>query len=178
MTKFDVVSRFVGQDNLIPKRSTEYSAGYDMVAAEDVIIPPYVDLYNNFVSLWSSGGNPQTLEQVSSMTKSSKIKPTLVSTGVKVYLSNNQYLKLVSRSSIPLKHWLICANGEGIIDADYADNQDNEGEIFFQMINLSPFPIKIQKGERICQGIIQSYELTDDDNASGQRVGGFGSTNV
>ena len=30
------------------------------------------------------------------------------------------------------------ANGVGIIDADYYNNPDNEGEIFFQLINLSP----------------------------------------
>lgn len=63
-----------------------------------------------------------------------------------------------------------------IIDADYADNPDNEGEIFFQVINFSPFPIIIKKGEIIGQGIIQKYYTTDDDNATGDRLGGFGST--
>lgn len=63
-----------------------------------------------------------------------------------------------------------------IIDADYYNNVDNEGEIFFQLINLSPFPIKIQKGEAVGQGIIKHYLTTEDDNASGARVGGLGST--
>lgn len=64
-----------------------------------------------------------------------------------------------------------------IIDADYYNNIDNEGEIFFQLINLSPFPIKIKKGEAIGQGIIKNYLTTEDDISSGERIGGFGSTN-
>lgn len=63
-----------------------------------------------------------------------------------------------------------------IIDADYCDNPDNEGEIFFQIMNLSPFNIGIKKGEAIGQGIILPYLTTDNDSASGKRVGGFGST--
>jgi dUTP pyrophosphatase len=41
------------------------------------------------------------------------------------------------------------ANGVGIIDADYYNNPDNEGEIFLQIYNLSPFNIQIKKGEAI-----------------------------
>ena len=63
-----------------------------------------------------------------------------------------------------------------IIDADYADNPDNEGHIYFQVINLSPVDIQLRKGDIIGQGIIKKYEITDDDNAVGERMGGFGST--
>ena len=63
-----------------------------------------------------------------------------------------------------------------VIDADYYNNLDNEGHIYFQIINLSPFDIVLQKGEAIGQGIIKKYEITEDDNASGVRMGGFGST--
>ena len=80
------------------------------------------------------------------------------------------------RSSCPLKYWLILANGVGIIDSDYYNNPDNEGHIFFQIINLSPFDIVLQKGEIIGQGIIKKYETTENDNANGKREGGFGST--
>lgn len=68
------------------------------------------------------------------------------------------------------------ANGVGIIDADYYNNPDNEGEIFFQLFNLSPFNIQIKKGEAIGQGIILPYGVIDNDAASGERLGGFGST--
>ena len=56
-------------------------------------------------------------------------------------------------------------NGVGVIDADYYNNPDNEGEIFFQLINLSPYTIQLKKGDIIGQGIIKTYEITDDDNA-------------
>jgi dUTP pyrophosphatase len=54
-------------------------------------------------------------------------RPTLVPTGVKVYLDNDKYLQLSARSSLPRKNWLIVANAPGIVDADYVDNPDNEG---------------------------------------------------
>ena len=63
-----------------------------------------------------------------------------------------------------------------IIDSDYYNNPNNEGEIFFQVINLSPYDIILQKGDTIGQGIIHQYLLTEDDNADGERLGGFGST--
>lgn len=63
-----------------------------------------------------------------------------------------------------------------IIDSDYANNPDNDGEISFQFINLSPVDIVIHKGDKIGQGIINTFVLTDDDSATGERTGGFGST--
>lgn len=63
-----------------------------------------------------------------------------------------------------------------IIDADYYNNSDNEGEIFLQVFNLSPFNLQIKKGEIIGQGIILPYLITEDDSATGERTGGFGST--
>ena len=65
-----------------------------------------------------------------------------------------------------------------IIDADYYNNPDNEGHIYFQVYNMSPYNIKLKKGETIGQGIIKRYEVTEDDVATGERVGGFGSTGV
>ena len=122
--------------------------------------------------------NTFSLDEIADITKTLKTKPTLVSTGMKCKLEPGTYLELSVRSSCPLKHWLILANSVGIIDADYYNNPDNEGEIFFQMINLSPFDILLRKGDIIGQGIIKPYLTTEDDNASGQRVGGFGSTSV
>ena len=100
----------------------------------------------------------------------------MVSTGLKCYLDPNTYLELSVRSTTPLKYWLVLANGNGIIDADYADNSENEGEIYLQLINLAPFDIKLQKGDCIGQGIIKPYFITANDRAEGERVGGFGST--
>ena len=195
MIRFEKVSRFKDIDITIPKRKTISSAGYDLEVAEDIIIPSYIsqikkltlfDSANDYTTANIINGifnpesfkrpKPKTLKEVASITKESSAKPTLVSTGLKCYLDPNTYLELSVRSSTPLKYWLVLANGNGIIDADYADNSENEGEIYLQLINLAPFDIKLQKGDCIGQGIIKPYFITANDRAEGERVGGFGST--
>lgn len=176
MIKFEKVKRFADIEFDMPVRKTANSAGYDMVVAEDIIIPTYTHQVLNMAKFSSQPVEAYTLEGMAKLTKEIKAKPTLVSTGVKCYLEEGYYLELSVRSSTPLKYWIILANSVGIIDADYADNPDNEGEIFFQVINLSPFPISLKKGDIIGQGIIKKYEVTDDDKATGVRTGGFGST--
>lgn len=101
---------------------------------------------------------------------------TRIMTGIKCELEPYMYLLLANRSSNPSKKSLFLANGVGIIDADYYNNPDNEGEIGFEYYNNSDEPVEIKKGEKIGQGIINALIITDDDNASGSRVGGFGST--
>lgn len=176
MIKFEKVKRFADVDFDMPTRKTANSAGYDMVVAEDIVIPTWT---SHLMALGNAAPHPiepYSLDELATMTKQFKAKPTLISTGVKCYLEEGYYLELSVRSSTPLKYWIILANSVGIIDADYADNPDNEGEIFFQVINLSPFPIQLRKGDIIGQGIIKRYEITDDDKAEGERTGGFGST--
>jgi dUTP pyrophosphatase len=90
-----------------------------------------------------------TMEQMARFTKQFNYKHTHVSTGMKCQLDKDTFLQLSVRSSSPLKYWLMMANGVGIIDADYYNNPDNEGEIFLQIYNLSPFNIQIKKGEAI-----------------------------
>lgn len=172
MIKFEKVSKYKDVEFDMPSRKTANSAGYDMVVAEDIIIPSYQKIWDK-VSFYNM---TVSLDELAAITKQNKIKPTLVPTGVKCYLDPGYYLELSVRSSTPLKYWLILANSVGIIDADYADNSDNEGHIYFQVINLSPVDIQLRKGDIIGQGIIKKYEITDDDNAVGERVGGFGST--
>ena len=116
------------------------------------------------------------LDLVKGLVKKADARMTLVPTGVKVKLEENQKLELFIRSSTSLGAYLIMANSVGIIDADYYDNPDNEGNIYFQVINLSPFNIRIKKGEIIGQGIISKYDKTTLDDTSTTRVGGFGST--
>ena len=177
MIKFEKVSRLAAADFNLPVRKTKNSAGYDFEVAEDVVVPTWTSqLMKMTKPVEEVPVDGVSLDWLAALTKQTKAKPTLVSTGVKCYLEPGYYLELSVRSSTPLKHWLILANGVGIIDADYADNEDNEGEIFFQLINLSPFPIHLKRGTTIGQGIIKKYEVTDDDEAEGLRTGGFGST--
>lgn len=177
MSKFEKVSRFNNIDINLPVRKTKYSAGYDFEVAEDIEIQQYKELIDK-IGNYYYGHDKQvyTLDEISKITKSLKAKPALVPTGVKCKLEPDEYLQLSVRSSCPLKYWLILANGIGIIDADYYNNPDNEGEIFFQIINLSPMTILLKKGDIIGQGVILKYDLTDDDLVEKLRIGGFGST--
>lgn len=178
MPSFEKVSRFADLDIALPVRKTANSAGYDMMVAEDTIIQPYITHYNILNSIVDLRlKNKVSLEELEKYTKKTGSRPSLVSTGVKCHLEEGTYLELSVRSSSPLKYWLILANGVGIIDADYYNNPSNEGEIFFQLINLSPYPLLLKKGDIIGQGIIKQYLKTDDDIATGERIGGFGSTN-
>ena len=174
MAKFEKVSRFNEIDLPLPVRKTAESAGYDFVVAEDIIIPPYSELVNK-MDAYSPVITP-SLNEAAAAIKAAGAKVSLVSTGMKCKLNPGTYLELSVRSSCPLKHWLILGNAVGIIDADYYNNPDNEGHIYFQMINLSPFDIVLQKGDTIGQGIFHKYYTVDDDNAQGERTGGFGST--
>lgn len=177
MIKFEKVSRFADDAELaLPCRKTKNSAGYDFVVAEDTIVPAYPELLTKMRMNTEDPDKTFSLEEVSQIVKKSGAKPTLVSTGMKCALDPDSYLELSVRSSTPLKNWLILANGVGIIDADYYNNPDNEGEIFFQIINLFPYSIELHKGDRIGQGVIKPYLVTDDDSATGIRTGGFGST--
>ena len=146
--KFEYVSRIKERYFELPKRSTKHSAGYDMFCPERVEIPPY-----------KIGDNP-----------------TMIKTGVKAYMQDDEYLMLCNRSSNPKKKKLIVPNGVGIADADYTDNEDNEGELGFLFYNLSNETVVIEKGEKLGQAIFQKYLVTDDDVADGIRNGGFGST--
>jgi dUTP pyrophosphatase len=175
MAHFEFVTKYKDCGLDLPVRKTAHSAGYDLCAAADIVIPSYQRQMDRMRSLLNTT-NTYTLGEITNITKGLRCKPTLVSTGLKCKLDPNTYLELSVRSSTPLKTWLILANGVGVIDADYFDNKDNEGEIFLQLINLSPFDIKIQKGEFIGQAIIKPYLTVEGDAATGERVGGFGST--
>ena len=174
MAKFEVVEKYLDKNIKLPIRSTAHSAGYDFEVAADTLIEPMTHLQQIIFNVATY--QPHTLNEIAKITKNTKCKPTLVPTGIKCKMADDEYLEISVRSSCPLKHWLILGNGVGIIDSDYYNNPDNEGEIFFQIINLSPFPIFLQKGEKIGQGIIKKYIVTEDDAAVGDRTGGFGST--
>lgn len=105
--RFERVSKYVDSDIPMPTRQTTYSAGYDMAAAEDVVIPAhYFDI--------NSAANPvKSLADIAAINKRMNIKPTLVPTGMKCALDEGTYLKLVSRSSFPLKYLILLANSVG-----------------------------------------------------------------
>jgi len=179
MNKFEIVSKYISSQEAcavsLPVRATANSAGYDFAVAKDTVVPSIWNLMDEADGYFAHK-IPYGLKDLKTLTKNLGLRPTLVPTGAKCQLDPDKYLELSVRSSTPLNYWMILANGIGIIDSDYYNNPDNEGEIFFQFINFSPVDIVLRAGDVIGQGIIKTYGLVDDDNANGSRTGGFGST--
>ena len=145
---FEVIEEYKDKDINLPERKTKYSAGYDIESAIDITIPAY----------------------------KKGIKPVLIPTGLKAYCNNDEYYILANRSSNPLKRGLVLSNGIGIIDADFYNNESNEGHIQIMFYNLNNEDITIHKHDKIGQIIFNKYLTTDNDNAKGTRKGGLGST--
>lgn len=102
----------------------------------------------------------------------------LFRTGIKVHMPPDEHLEIHIRSSYGMKYGMRLANGVGIIDADYYNNPDNEGEILIKLINDGDGDVMIHKGDRFAQGIFVKHYITDNDDATGERVSGVGSTGV
>ena len=145
---FEIIKGWENKNINLPIRKTALSAGYDTEAAEDTIIPPFKP----------------------------GIKPTLVKTGIKGYCKDNEWIMVANRSSNPGKKHLVLANGIGIVDADYYNNEDNDGHIMFAYFNMSDEEVTIKKGDVIGQLVFMKYLTADNDQATGKRKGGFGST--
>lgn len=203
---FQVARGFEEDNITLPQRQTTHAAGYDFEAAEDITIYPMVwqwfkglnivphvstfefakdDKDSLLVnSLDGLAVGPQRDENVIEEAEKvngeaswrKALKPTLVPTGVKANMGDDEALMLYNRSSNPLKNFLLLGNGVGVIDKDYFENKDNDGHIMFQFVNFGLFPVTIKKGTRIGQGVFQPFLKTDDDIAGGERTGGHGST--
>lgn len=148
MAKFEKIKEFEKVVFTLPQRSTKHSAGFDFYCPEKAVVPPH-----------HRGDNP-----------------VMVRTGVKVQMPEDEFLMLCNRSSNPKKKGLVLVNGVGIIDSDYYNNLDNEGEIAFAFMNITDETVIIEAGEKLGQGIFVKFGIVDDDNADGVRAGGFGST--
>lgn len=101
-----------------------------------------------------------------------------IQTDIKAYMLDNEYLKIVPRSSLGFKKGLMLINTIAIIDSDFYENPENDGNIGFKLKNLTNETVEIKAGERIMQGIFQEYLITDDDDCDKERVGGVGSTGI
>lgn len=100
-----------------------------------------------------------------------------VKTGIKAEMPDDMVLLLFNRSSNPKKKGLEVANGVGVIDADYYNNPDNEGEMAFAFRNTTSEPVTLQPGEKLGQGVfVRWFRVENEDEVETTREGGFGST--
>lgn len=143
---FEIITAYKNSTISLPLRKTEYSAGYDIASAADVILLPGT--------------------------------VTIIPTGLKAYMGKDEFLGIHIRSGLSIKNKVSLINGQGIIDADYYNNEDNEGHLMIAIYNHNDKEVLISKGMRIAQGIFYKYLLTDCDenNSFATRSGGFGST--
>ena len=145
---FEIAKGFEDKGINLPERKTRCSAAYDIESAEDVVIPSFKN----------------------------GMKPTLVKTGLKAYMQEDEVLYLFAKSSGFGKKGIMLSNAVGVVDGDYYGNEDNDGHIMLSVINLKDEDITIKKGEAVGQAMFQKYLKIDDDSAVAERKGGFGST--
>lgn len=145
----------------LPKRATSHSAGYDFISPVDIMITAY---HAHFIP-----------------------------TGIKIKLDSDKMLQVVQRSSSAKNNYTL-ANSIGIIDSDYYSNPDNDGDIIIALRTIPSSSVigridnedligythfityDIHAGDKIAQGIIVPFYTVEDDDAEGDRTGGFGST--
>lgn len=98
-------------------------------------------------------------------------------TDVKSYMLDDEVLSIHVRSSIGTKKDLMLKNTTGIIDSSYYENVSNDGNIGICLVNMGDKIQKIEKGERIAQGVFTKYLIVDEDTClKSERTGGFGSS--
>ena len=102
---------------------------------------------------------------------------TKVKTNIKAIFPKNEVLMIFVRSSVGIKRNIMLANGTGIIDSDFANNPDNEGNITLALYNYGDEVQKFIAGDRIAQGVFLPYFTAENDKVlSNTRTGGIGSS--
>lgn len=130
----------------LPKRATSGSAGYDFFTPADITLK--------------------------------KGESTLIPTGIRAKINEGWVLSIYPRSGLGFKHRVQLDNTVGIIDSDYF-NSSNEGHIMIKVscdAHDEGHVVPLNAGEGFAQGIFMPFGITVDDETSGVRDGGFGST--
>ncbi len=136
-----------------------------------------IDLYNNYIlpkraTKNSAGYDFFAIEDI-------VIKPgeiIKIPTGYKAKFNSDEALLLIMRSGLGFKYNLRLTNQVGLIESDYYNNDSNEGHMWFSIQNEGKEEVIISKNKAYGQGIFIKFLITDDDNVTNIRKGGFGST--
>lgn len=98
-----------------------------------------------------------------------------IPSGVRAKIEDGWWLACVPRSGLGFKYKARLANTVGVIDSDYYGSS-NEGHIFIKICNEGDKTITVNAGDGVIQTIFVPFGITYDDEATGVRDGGFGST--
>ena len=102
----------------------------------------------------------------------------LIFTNVKAYCNSDEGFILASTSGLG-KKGIILANGIGIIESDYVDNDNNDGNIGFMLHNIGKTTYSVNAGDKIGQIFFFKFLTVDDEEEiTTVRTGGFGSTGM
>ncbi len=142
----------------------EFLSAYENATIKDVILPKRATVgsagYDFFAPFSFSLKSGETIK---------------IPTGVRVKINPGWVLCIFPRSSLGFKYRLTLNNTVGIIDSDYFF-ADNEGHIFIKMTNCGDTELSVEKGKAFAQGVFMPFGITVDDDATGERTGGMGST--
>ncbi len=102
---------------------------------------------------------------------------TFVPTGLYVEIPEGYEMQIRPRSGLAAKRGVTVLNSPGTIDSDY------RGEICVILYNSSQEDFVIERGERIAQAVVASYQRiewssVEELSSSDRGEGGFGSTGV
>jgi dUTP pyrophosphatase len=100
-----------------------------------------------------------------------------IPTGIRVKIDEGWWLGCFPSSGLGFKYRLQLDNTVGVIDSDYYPSQ-NEGHIFAKVTNDSHTgrTISVNLGDAFLQGVFIPFGITYDDDVTGVRNGGMGST--
>ena len=136
----------------VPARGSALSAGFDLCASVDAIIP---------------GCTADDAGRVS-------VGRGVVPTGLAIAIPKGLYGRVAPRSGLAVKRGIDV--GAGVVDADYRD------EVRVVLFNFGSEPFEIRIGDRIAQLVFERIaepRLVEVESLSGSdRGGGFGSTGL
>lgn len=154
-----------------------FGSNYDPEVFDDPE-PNIIECYNNIKlpkrsTVGSAGFDMFLPFNIILDTNESQVIPT----GIRCKINDGWMLACFPRSGHGFKYGVHLANTVGIIDADYY-NASNEGHIQIKLVNDSSLAkrLELKPDTAFCQGIFIPFGITIDDNADGERTGGFGST--
>lgn len=191
MRKFEKLSH-LKCDIPLPKRSTAYSAGYDISIIHPSVYKLITEKSISLQDAWDIVNKKEGPIFYLPQGKTNYVFPTGIK--AKIPYDKQEFLALYIRSSVGIKQGIALSNQTGIIDADYYNNPDNEGHImvaltiperlipdkepslFTEEYNMARYLQFDGPTMRICQGIFLPYEKIVDDVSSEKRTGGIGST--
>ena len=102
-----------------------------------------------------------------------------IPTGLRIKMEPGWMLLILPKSGLGSRFRLQLDNTMGLIDQDYY-SAANEGHIMVPVTNDSKSGkiLEVPAGKAFVQAVLVPFGITCDDDAEGERKGGFGSTGV